>query len=131
MAVIDFSTRANAEMFAAEWAEAWNRRDVEAVLAYFRDDIVFTSPTALAVTGSSIVRGKEALRSYWTTALASIGSIRFSVVRVLWDSVRRELAIVYVSDIDGRTRTVSENLVVSDDGRVVTAEVFHEVSGAG
>jgi len=122
------STHADAEKFAAAWAEAWNRRDVEAVLALFRDDIVFTSPTALAVTGSPVVRGKDALRAYWTAALAGIGSIRFDVTRVLWDSVRRELAIIYVADIDGKTRTVSENLLFGEDGRVATADVFHGVS---
>ena len=124
------STHAEAGKFAADWAAAWNRRDAEAVLAHFCDDIVFTSPTALAVTGSSVVRGKDALRKYWTTALAAIGSIRFSVSRVLWDPVRRELAIIYIADIDGRTRAVSENLILGDDGLVVAAEVFHGVPAA-
>ena len=67
------STRTDAEKFAADWAQAWNRRDVEAVLAHFRDDIIFASPTALAVTGSPVVHGKDALRAYWTKALARIG----------------------------------------------------------
>ena len=64
------STHSDAEKFAAEWAAAWNRRDAEAVLTHFRDDIIFTSPTALAVIGSPVVRGKDALRAYWSTALA-------------------------------------------------------------
>ena len=34
----------SAAEFAARWAAAWNRRDVEAVLAHFHDDVVFTSP---------------------------------------------------------------------------------------
>jgi len=117
----------NAEKFAEEWADAWNRRDVESVLAHFRDDIIFASPTALVVTGSPVVRGKDALRAYWTTALARSGSIRFSVLRVLWDAARRELAIIYHASIDGRSGTVSENLIFDDDGRVATAEVFHGV----
>jgi hypothetical protein len=120
-------TRADVEKFAEEWAQAWNRRDVEAVLAHFRDDIIFASPTALVVTGSSVVHGKDALRAYWTAALARTGSLRFSVLRVLWDAASRELAIIYVADIDGRTATVSENLIFGDDGLIATAEVFHGV----
>lgn len=123
------STHSDAEKFAAEWAAAWNRRDAEAVLAHFHDDIVFTSPTALAVIGSPVVRGKDALRAYWSTALERISSIQFTVTRVLWDSVHRELAIIYVAHIDGRTRTVSENLIFGVDGRVATADVFHGVTG--
>ncbi len=123
-------TRETGETFAARWAEAWNRRAVEAVLEHFHEEVVFTSPTALAVVGSPVVRGKDALRAYWTAALARVGSLRFDVDHVLWDSARRELAIIYTSDIDGRTRRVSENLTFNEHGQVVAAEVFHGVSGS-
>jgi ketosteroid isomerase-like protein len=121
------TTRSDAEKFAEHWADAWNRRDLEAVLAHFRDDIIFASPTALIVTGSPVVHGKHALRAYWTKALARSISIRFSVLRVLWDAASRELAIVYLARIDGRTGTVSENLIFDEVGLVATAEVFHGV----
>lgn len=117
-----------ARAYAERWAEAWNRRDVEAVLAGFRDDVSFTSPTAQAVVGSATVRGKDALRAYWNTALARIGSLRFDLDRVVWDAASRELAIVYTSEIDGKHRRVSENLVLDADGRVAAAEVFHGVA---
>ena len=120
-------TREDREAFAKEWAEAWNRRAVEAVLERFHEDVVFTSPTALAVVGSPVVRGKAALREYWAAALARVGSLLFTVDHVLWDSARRELAIIYTSDIDGRSKRVSENLTFDEDGRVIAAEVFHGV----
>jgi ketosteroid isomerase-like protein len=121
------STAAAAAEFAAEWAAAWNRRDLEAVLAHFHDDVVFTSPTALAVVGTATVRGKQALRDYWTIAMGRITALRFTVDRALWDSQARELAIVYVADIEGKSRRVSENLVFDEAGLVVAAEVFHGV----
>lgn len=111
------------------WVEAWNRRDVEAVLLEFDDDVVFTSPTALVVTGAGTVRGKGALRAYWTAALERVRSLRFTVDRVLWDSERREIAIIYTSDTDGTRKRVSENLTIDGNGRVVSAEVFHGVTG--
>jgi hypothetical protein len=120
-------TREFAETFAAQWAEAWNGRAVEAVLEHFHDDVVFTSPTALAVVGSPIVRGKPALRAYWTAALSRITSLRFTLDRVVWDPARRELAIIYTPDIDGQSKRVSENLTFDEHGQVVSAEVFHGV----
>ncbi len=123
-------TRETSEEFAAGWAEAWNRRAVDAVLEHFHEDVVLTSPTALAVVGEPIIRGKDSLRAYWLAALDGIGSLRFSVDHVLWDPVRRELAIVYTSTIDGRKKRVSENLTFDDEGRVIAAEVFHGVSGS-
>jgi ketosteroid isomerase-like protein len=58
-------------VFADDWVRAWNEHDVEAVLAHFHDDVVFSSPVAARMfpeTGG-VVRGKDALREYWVTAL--------------------------------------------------------------
>jgi len=123
-------TSEEARAFALRWNEAWNRRDLEAVLADFDDNVVFTSPTALVVTGAGTVCGKEALRAYWTKALGRIRSLRFIVDRVLWDAEHQELAIIYTSEIDGTTKRVSENLTIGPAGRVVAAEVFHGVGNA-
>jgi ketosteroid isomerase-like protein len=122
-------TREEAEAFAAEWAAAWNELSVERVLAHFDEDVSFTSPTALAVAGVGTVRGKQALRDYWNTAIARVGSLKFVVERVLWDASSGELAIIYVSDACGRRKRVSENLIFNRNGLVVNAEVFHGVDG--
>ena len=121
-------TTDDARTFAARWAQAWNSRDIEKVLAHFHDDVVFTSPTAMALMGTPTVRGKESLRAYWTTALSRLTSLRFTVDRVVWDPDRRELAIIYTSETDGKARRVSENLVFNSAGEVVVAEVFHGVA---
>jgi hypothetical protein len=120
-------TREQAVTFANEWGAAWNERAVERVLSHFSDDVTFTSPTALAVVGVATVQGKAALRAYWTKALERIGSLHFTVDRVAWDAATRELAIIYLSVVDGLTRRMSENLTFGTDGLVVSAEVFHGV----
>jgi ketosteroid isomerase-like protein len=121
-------TTEEATAFATNWAAAWNSRDVERVLGWFSEDVTFVSPTALAVVGTSTVRGKAALRAYWSGAMGRISSLRFTVDRVLWDDTARELAIIYVSDINGAPRHVSENLKFGEDGLVVSAEVFHGIA---
>jgi len=117
--------------FAEQWATAWNERAVERVLAHFRDDVIFTSPTAQTVMGKATLRGKEALREYWNNALARIGSLRFTVDRVLWDASSRELVIIYVSELNGRRKRVSENLRFDVEGLVESAEVFHGAEELG
>ena len=121
-------TTDDARTFAARWAQAWNSRDIDQVLAHFHDEVVLTSPTAVAVMGTPTVRGKESLRAYWTTALSRLTSLRFTVDRVVWDPDSRELAIIYTSETDGKARRVSENLVFNSAGQVVVAEVFHGVA---
>ena len=82
------------------------------------------------VTGNAVVRGKAALRAYWTTAMSRIGSLHFSVDRVLWDAKSRELAIIYIA---GETwigkRHCRRTCVSTHSGRVVSAEVFHGCGG--
>lgn len=58
--------------FTQEWAAAWNAHDLDAVLRHFHDDVVFTSPVAARIVDGSggVIRGKEALRAYWSDGLA-------------------------------------------------------------
>jgi len=120
--------RKDAQKFAAEWANAWNHRDIETVLQHFHDLISFTSPTALAVSGLATVNGKNALRAYWMEALRRIKTLHFNVERVVWDAKSRELAIIYISEIDGKSERVSENLTFDPNSLVVSAEVFHGIA---
>jgi ketosteroid isomerase-like protein len=77
-------TEIEVRKFAAEWVRAWNAHDVEAVLAHFADDVVFTSPVAARVVPETggVVRGKEALRAYWNRALSQVPDLRFEVEAV-------------------------------------------------
>jgi len=70
--------------FAAQWLDAWNRQDVEAVLRHYAEDVVFTSPLASRFVPSSggVVRGKDALRQYWTVALQNNPELRFRLTGV-------------------------------------------------
>ena len=70
--------------YADQWVRAWNAHDIEAVLDDFHDDVVFTSPVAARVVPESggVVRGKAALRDYWTAALATYPDLKFELVNV-------------------------------------------------
>jgi uncharacterized protein (TIGR02246 family) len=71
-----------AAAFARRWVTAWNDRDVEGVLSHFADDAVFTSPLADRVEPGSggVIRGKEALRRYWTEALRLNPGLQFELL---------------------------------------------------
>lgn len=61
--------------------QAWNAHDTEGVLEHFHDEVVFTSPVAahLLPETMGVVRGKRALRDYWTRALQSFPDLQFFV----------------------------------------------------
>jgi ketosteroid isomerase-like protein len=74
---------AEAQAFAEQWVKDWNAHDLDALLGHFTDDVVFTSPVAVRLLGSDgVIRGKEALRKYWSEGLRLIPDLRFEVLAV-------------------------------------------------
>jgi hypothetical protein len=72
---------AEAQAFAEQWVKDWNAHDVDALLAHFADDVVFTSPAAVRLLGGDgVIRGKEALRKYWSEGVRLIPDLRFELV---------------------------------------------------
>ena len=67
--------------FAERWLTTWNAHDLDAVLALFHDDVVFTSPLAIKVVPESqgLLQGKDALRAYWSAALAQLPDLHFEL----------------------------------------------------
>jgi hypothetical protein len=73
-----------AAAFAEQWVKDWNNHDVEAVLAHFADDVVFTSPLAgrLFPLSGGVLEGKDALRGYWAEGVRLNPALRFDLVSV-------------------------------------------------
>jgi ketosteroid isomerase-like protein len=72
---------AEAQAFARQWVKDWNAHDVDALLEHFTDDVVFTSPVAIRIFGGDgVLRGKEALRKYWSEGVRLIPDLHFEVL---------------------------------------------------
>jgi hypothetical protein len=73
---------AAARTFVDKWVTDWNAHDLDSLLAHFADDVMLTSPVAAQVLASSggVVRGKAALRDYWTEGLRRRPDLHFEVI---------------------------------------------------
>jgi hypothetical protein len=73
---------AAARTFVDKWVTGWNAHDLDSLLAHFDDDVVFTSPVAAQLLASSggVVRGKAALRDYWSEGLRRLPDLHFEVI---------------------------------------------------
>jgi ketosteroid isomerase-like protein len=118
-------TQADSKAFAEVWVSEWNRKDVEAMLTHFSDDVVFASPRAEATLGSSRVEGKTKLREYWTRAISRVQKVHFVLDHVISEGDR--MGIVYVVEIDGRRMRAAEFLKFGDDGLIHEGEAMHGV----
>ena len=80
-------------IFAKTWIAAWNRRDVEAVLAHFAEEAQFQSPKACSFLGRPVLRNRKELEDYWRSALDRISILEFKLDHATWDERHRELNV--------------------------------------
>ena len=108
-------THQEARAWAEQWVADWNRHDVDAVVAHFADDVEFCSPIAATVTGdpSGIVRGRDALHAYWSTALTRIPDLHFEL-----DDVHVGVDCLAIHYRNQAGRSVTEFAVFNGDGKV-------------
>ena len=111
--------------FARDWEAAWNAHDLDRIMAHYRDDILFHSAKAVALTGRGEVVGKAALRSYWAKALARQPDLRFAVTDVF---LGHEMMVICYRN--HRDVLAAETLYLDDAGLVYRAAACHRpVSG--
>jgi hypothetical protein len=108
--------------FAREWIDAWNRREVETVLAMYSDDVFFTSPTARRVVPDSggVITGKPALREYWSRALAVNHDLHFELV-----GVYAGVTTIIIHYRNQGRGLVCEMLAFGEDGLVAEGHATH------
>ena len=69
---------------ARAWCDAWNRRDVNAMMEHYADDVEFNSPTIVHRWGHADgwLRGKERLRANFEIGVKA-PNLRFELIDVL------------------------------------------------
>jgi ketosteroid isomerase-like protein len=77
-------TRKQAEKLAEDWAQALNRRDLEALLALYAPEVELTSPFVVQLFNdpSGTLRGRENLRMYYTLGLSLFPELTVTVLQV-------------------------------------------------
>jgi hypothetical protein len=105
-----------ARRVAAEWFEAWNGHDLEAVLSHYADDVEFTSPFAVELTGRAdgTLYGIDELRTYFARALAAFPELRFTDLRVAQGVSSITLCYRSVRGLEA-----AETMFLGPDGKIV------------
>src|SRR6478609_3057566 len=117
-------SEATAQSFARAWIDAWNRRDVEAVLSHYADDAVFLSPKAERFVGAPRIDGKAALRAYWQTALSQT-TLRFTLDRAFWSPRTETLTVLYDAKFAEAAPVRAVEVMRFRGGKVVRGEALY------
>lgn len=75
----------DADRFTREWIDAWNARDLDAVLAHYSDDFEMSSPFIAQIAGveSGKLTGKQQVQQYWASALARMPELKFEHIATM------------------------------------------------
>ncbi len=86
---------ASAARLGAEWIDAWNAHDLDAIMALYSPDVIFQTPTAIASLGipDGRISGAERLREHFSRGLERLPDLRFDLERVY--AGVRSIAITY------------------------------------
>ena len=116
-------SREQAEELAYGWIDAFNRRDLDAVMAHYADDVQFSSPAVIEVARepSGTIHGKAALRAYFEKGVAAYPELGFELVHVLTGI--ESVTVVYRSL--HRERIGAEVMVLDADGRIASVMVHY------
>jgi ketosteroid isomerase-like protein len=111
-----------ARRFAGEWIAAWNAHDLERILSLYAEDFEMASPYIVErlKEPSGTLRGKDAVRPYWSAALRAPPPLRFELLDVFVGV--RSITLHYRSV--GR-KVAAETLVFDDRGLVAQGFAHH------
>lgn len=113
------------EAIARAWLDAFNRYDVDALVALYADDCTHTSPKIRTLhpdTGGKL-HGRLALHAWWTDSNRRLPGLRYELVALTASDER--VFIEYVRHApDGSSAPVAEVFDVRG-GRIFASRVYH------
>jgi hypothetical protein len=77
-------TQGQADQLAQEWLESWNSHDLDRIMRHYSEGIEFVSPFVLKLLNdpTRTVRGKKALRDYFSKGLVKYPDLTFYLQKV-------------------------------------------------
>jgi len=82
--------------FSQKWIDAWNGRDLDALLSLYAETIQLRSPFAKVYAKDGTIRSKAELREYWGEAMRRMPNLKLALVACY--SGHHALALHYRDD---------------------------------
>lgn len=88
--------------FSEEWLKSWNSHDIDLILSHYTDDFEIESPLAKErfPECKGILKGKKAIREYWSLGLKLNPNLKFEIIDVLCGV--QSISIYYLSKVTNK-----------------------------
>ncbi len=111
---------------AKQWFAAFNDKDLERLLTLYHDDAAHFSPKlkTLHPETNGLIKGKNALRSWWQDAFDRLPSLHYEIVRLTPHEDR--VFMEYIRRVNGETNLFVGEMLEIQKGLIVKSSVFHQ-----
>ena len=108
------------------WINAWNHKDLKAVISMFANDIQFSSPKikiVLPELNSEKIDNKNELERYWSKALEKFNSLHFIPKEYFFKG--NTCVFEYIATFDGKTKFLAIEESEFKDKLIYKANAFY------
>lgn len=112
-----------ANAFADHWIESWNSHDLDQIMSHYTEDFEMSSPVIVTAMNepSGKLKGKEAIRFYWSKALEKYPELKFEKLHVLVGI--NSVTIIY----NGVRGLSAESFHFASSGKVFAAYAHYDL----
>jgi len=102
--------------FAEQWIADWNKKDIQAILSHYDEQVVFSSPMMLKTQFNErgTLQGKVELKKYFELALARNPALFFELHHVLVGI--KSITLFYTRN---QTMLAAEVMLFNDEGLII------------
>jgi hypothetical protein len=121
-------TRQDAMAFAQQWAANWNRLAIDTIVNHFAPEGEMRSPLATKLAGSSTIKGRDAIRTYWHAAYGGLSEPHLTLESAAWDGALQRLTVWWSAPLPSGPTRACEMMDFDADHQIIRSEAYY---GAG
>ena len=110
---------------ARSWIDAFNNKDLEALLRLYDDNAAHFSPKLKSrhPETNGLIRGKSSLRAWWKDAFERLPTLSYQLVRLTAEENR--VFMEYVRRVKDEEDLYVGEMLELQEGLIVSSAVFH------
>ncbi len=113
------------KQIATAWFDAFNKHDLEMLLALYDDNAEHYSPKLKfhQPNTKGLIKGKDALRNWWSDAFNRLPNLHYEVIKLTADE--EQVFMEYIRQTPGEDDLRVGEVLVINDGLIVVSRVYH------
>jgi limonene-1,2-epoxide hydrolase len=110
---------------AFAWFEAFNTHNLEHLLQLYHEQAEHYSPKLKIhqPETNGLIKGKEALRTWWQDAFQRLPTLRYEVLHLIADDQR--VFMDYIRHVDGEEELRVGEVLEIENGKIKASRVYH------